>query len=238
MLLPSDKSKDLVTILENGYSLFCKNWQPSLLLSFLGVASLGLSLFLKIQFSFPAPVNWLIPIVGLILSQVFFGGLVFHLYSSNKKTPSSIKNSLYIGIEKLPAFSITLFIYILMVFIGTVAFVLPGIYLSIACVFAFILLYTDNHDPILSLTTSYKLCQKHFLSVSVILLTLSLFSSLGNLLGLAMGYILFTLFNLNSTPLFFTNLILLCLINILLIPIAYSVMLSLLQELKTRHAQH
>ncbi len=237
MLLPSDRSRNIMAILESGFLIFRKNTRMALLLSFFGVVCLAFSVFIKMQFDLSVPLNWIAPMITLILSQIFFGGLIFFLNNANKNLPCSLKEILFVGFEKLPGLLITLFLYSLIVFIGTVAFVIPGLLLSILCVFGLFLLYTDNYDPILALTSSFQFSKNHLLNVAVILFTLALFITLCNLLGLALGYIVFISFALKMSDLVYINLIFVMLINTLLIPISYSIMISLLHDLKIKHVQ-
>lgn len=237
MLLPLDKSRNIITILERGFLIFQKKPSIALLLSFLGVVCLALSIYIKINFTLSTPLNWLLPIISLVLSQVFLGALIFFLYTANKNLPCSLKRALFFGFEKLPSLVITLFLYSLIVFIGTVAFVIPGIILSITCVFGLFLLYTDNYDPILALTSSFQFSKNQIFTVAITLLTLGLFIFLSNLLGLTLGYLFFIIFTLKISQVFLINLTLLTLINTLLVPLSYGVMLSLLHDLKIKHDQ-
>ena len=234
MLSPSDKFKHLSSILESGFLLFREKWLLCLFFSFSGIACLALPLVLKTEFYFPSTVNFGLSLIAILCAQIFFGGLLFFLYSHHKHLSCSVKKALSIGIKKLPIFIITVFIYSLMIFIGTIAFVLPGLFLSITCVFGLILPYTDNYDPILALTTSFKWSKPHFFSISLILWVIGLFVLLSNLLGLSLGYLLFIGFQLNPAQLFFSNLTLIAIINALVIPIAYGIMIHLLSYLKNQ----
>lgn len=239
MLLPSDnKSKQIVTILEDGFKIYKKNTIYATLLSFFGVLCLFLTIFIKLQIDFSPPFTWLVPVIGIVLSQIFLGGLIYFLYAQNKNIPCSIKKALTVGSEKLPALVITTFIYCLIVFIGTVAFIIPGIFLSIACIFGFILIYTDNYDPILALNSSFRFARYHLLLVSIVLLLVFLLVSLGNLLALIIGYLLLLTFSFNNMALLLSNLVLMTLINALLVPIVYSVMIQLLHILKVNQNHH
>lgn len=239
MLLPSDnKAKQIIAILEDGFEMYKKNFFHVTLLSFFGVSCLFLIVLTKMYFHFPSPLTWLIPLIGIILSQVFLGGVIYFLYTQNKNIPCSIKKALIVSSEKLPAFVITTFLYCLIVFIGTVAFIIPGVFLSIACIFGFILIYTDNYEPILALNSSFRFARYHLLLVSMVLFLLILFISLVNLLVLMIGYLLFIIFGLSASALLLTNLILLTLINALLVPITFSIMLQLLQNLKINQNNH
>lgn len=233
MLLPSDnKSKQIIAILEDGFTIYKKHAISATLLSFFGVLSLFLTLFIKLKIDFSPPMTWLIPVIGVLLSQIFLGGMIYYLYTQNKNIPCSLKEAIIIGAEKLPALVITTFIYCLITFIGTVAFIIPGIFLSIACIFGFILIYTDHYDPILALTSSFRFARHNLLLVSMTLLLLCLFISLGNLLVFMIGYLLYMVFSLSTATVLQSNLIMLSLINTLIAPITYCVMLQLLHKLK------
>jgi hypothetical protein len=234
MLLASDKPKNLIAILETGFLISRKKWGIYLLLSFLGVLSVTFPIFLKTQFSIPSAFTWVVAIISFIFSQLFLGGLIFFMYTSNKNLACSFTDALRVGLEKLPVLIMTLFLYILMVFIGTVAFIIPGLLLSILCLFGFILIYTDNHDPILALTSSFRFCQDRFLSVSIILFTIGLFTALVNLLALSFGYLLLMSFSIKPTELLFINLSLLTLVNTFVVPLSFGIMISLLHDLKIR----
>ncbi len=239
MLLPSDnKAKQIFAILEDGFKMYKKNATPVTLLSFLGVLCLFLTLAIKMYFHPVSSFVWLIAVIGIVLSQVFLGGVIYFLYTQNKNIPCTIKEALVISLEKLPALVITTFIYCLIVFIGTVAFIIPGVFLSIACIFGFILIYTDNYDPILALHSSFRFARYNLLLVGSILFLLALFVSLSNLLILMTGYLLFTIFSMSTSVLFISNLILLTIVNALLTPIAYSIMLQLLHHLKVNQNHH
>lgn len=226
--------KNLTTILEEGFLIARKKYFSAFLLSFLGVISVTLSVFFNTQLNFSPSFSWILPVISLMVSQIFLGGLIFFLYSTHKNTSCDFKKAVMIGVKKLPALVMTLILYSLMVFIGTVAFIIPGLLLSILCLFAFILIYTDHYDPVLALVSSFKLSKDHIFSVSVIFLTLGLFVGLSNLLALMLGYLLSIYFSLTPIQVMIAILSLLTIINSLLVPITYSIMISLLQDIKTK----
>ena len=234
MLLPSAKYKTSATILEQGFLLSKKKWPTALLLSFLGVACISIGIFIKMQLPSHAQIAGFMLIINIVASQVFLGGLIFFLYNINKNLPCSLKTTLIEGIQKLPALFVVFLLYSLLVFIGTVAFIIPGLLLSILWVFGFILIYTDNHDPLLALTSSYRISKNHLFSIAIILFILCLFVILANLLSLMLGYLLFISLSLSPISLLVVNISLLTLVNSLIIPTCYGIMIILLQELKLK----
>lgn len=231
-----------IQILSKGFSLFLHNFWKNLPFSFL-LGVLGFIFPMIIDISNPLMIfSYRSSYEMFFYCLLYFAGwltlsasLVFSLYCSFYHIQSHILHSLYQAITKLVPLLLLGALYALMIFGGTMLMIVPGIFLSISLMFAFILTTVENTNILQTLLVSHRLVWGNwwhtfllitfpiFIYLIISLLTFVIFSKLAFAYGI------------EDSRLFLITLVFNIVIQVIFIPLIFSIAIAVLDDLRQRY---
>jgi hypothetical protein len=167
----------------------------------------------------------------------FLCALIFRIYCYCYQIPSRFVGSIQHALFKLVSVLLLSALYCLIVLSGTMLLIIPGIILMITLMFSFILVITDNQNVLQTLTISHRLVWGHWWHVVAVMsvpFVLNLSITLCIMLGII---ILLTQQGLTITEITFALSAANIFIQIIFIPLIFSVALVLLHDLRHRTVQ-
>lgn len=174
----------------------------------------------------------------LVLSIVIFSAMVLRVGSVANGTPLGIGESLRQGLRRSPSLLGTGVLYALICFFGLLLLIVPGIWLSVAFIFAMYAAVLDNKDPIDSLGYSWQLVKGNWWRTAVVLTIIVIIAGviyglLAFVVGIltAMGEI--SEANTAGVVAFF-ELVVMPLVSIILVPLTYALFIAFYLDVRLR----
>ncbi|MEM1114352.1 MAG: hypothetical protein AAGI11_20740 [Pseudomonadota bacterium] len=169
-----------------------------------------------------------VTLLSALISGVFYGAILARLGAITEGGDMSLIDALYVGMRRFPALIGCGICFIVVLSLGYILLVIPGIILTVSLGFAFYLVIIDKEGPISALKTSHRLVWGNWWRTTA-LITVIVFVSFvfvfifGFVLGLAQVVL---------PPLI--GVFLFALVGTLVYPVSYAMSLSVLNDLKLR----
>ncbi len=176
-------------------------------------------------------------VVCLFVAVVFYGALIALVSGIADGRDTSIGEACGVGMSRYWAVLGCLILYSLIVLLGYVALIIPGIILTVSLLFSNYLVVTDSLGPIDAIKKSHNLVWGDWWRTSVILtILLFIFMAIYMLVGIVSGMGAFFSSSTDATgPMFtFINLVVVPLMSAVITPVTYAFGVAIFNDLKLR----
>lgn len=126
--------------------------------------------------------NWHFILAYLIIMIFLMGFVIHRAYALMYKTKATTLNSFYLALKKLPYLIIALVIYDITVFLGVIAFVIPGVGFIVLLSMYFIVIMVENANPFSGFKKSWLMVTNYWWHVFAVLLLLTVFTYIASYL--------------------------------------------------------
>lgn len=240
MFTLKNEPHDLQLILERGFQLYRQIFSLSLpytlcatLLMFIPHTLSTIYIFNNDLLGHSVLALWVM-VLCWIGGFTFLCALIFRIYCYCYQIPSHFIGSLKHALFKLISVLLLSTLYCLIVLSGTMLLIIPGIIFTITLMFSFILVIIDNQNVLQTLTTSHRLVWGHWwhvVAVMAVPFLLNLTITLGIMLSII---VLLTNQGLKLTEITYALTLSNIIIQIIFIPLIFSIALVLLHDLRHR----
>jgi len=125
-------------------------------------------------------------LIATIASLAFFNAMIFRIDASASNVETSLGNSLATGVKKLLPVLTGMFLYMLVVMLGSILLLIPGIILMMSLFFYSMLIVVDNRGIIDALKTSHRLVWGNWWRTTTVLMVPA---ALMMVIYIAMGFV-------------------------------------------------
>ncbi len=169
MFSPANEPQSIGGVLDTGFKLFRAGFKDLVLIAYLGsilgaLWSWGLETTIINSTSGTGPSPGSLPLLfiggGLVvmfLVSLFMAATLIRARNIYRGEQGSVGSALSLGVRRAPAVFFASLVYGLVVAVGLVLLIIPGLWLSIALAMCMYAAATDNHGPMKALNYSYDL---------------------------------------------------------------------------------
>jgi len=239
----ANQPQSIGKVLDNGIRLCLSSFKQVAAIAFVGAIIAGLpNLFNPAQTATQAvPIGQLKPFFGVLLVAMiigisFYNAIIFRIDAVATNQAAGVGQALTAGLKKLLPVLLGMILYMLLVSVGSVLLLIPGIILMMSLFFYPALIVVDNSGIIEALKTSHRLVWGNWWRTVTVLmipaiLLMVVYSGLGfiaGVAGLAGG------FEPGATAMPKAIMLIGVIVNTIGMPLFYAVMLVQLHDLKLR----
>lgn len=187
-------------------------------------------------------------LLSFVIKVIFEGAVVHALASTARGILTGIRDNLSTCTRKLPAMVVAAVCYTVAVGLGTIALILPGIWLAYSLVLFPVPVLMENLGPLKGLEKSYDTVKGHWWRTTTVLTVIgiiiaALYLAAFTVVGAATGISLLSLHSLfhpealaRDSSLFVWAAILNAVLNALLSPLGYAMAVAQYEDLSLRHS--
>lgn len=176
-------------------------------------------------------------LVAAVLAGVLYGALIARIDSVARAAPLSLGEALAIGARRLPAMFVAGLLAVLVVGVGLLLLIVPGLIVMIWFVFAPSAVIIERLGPLESLSYSRALVRGHWWRTAALLTIVGIILIVAYVvLGLVVGVLLFANPASLATgePPWYVEFVVTPLLSAVAAPLTYALLLAIYYDLKTR----
>lgn len=176
-------------------------------------------------------------VVMSVVSLVIYGGIIVRIAASSRGETVALRDALAIGLRRAVWMFLAAVCYALIVGVGFLLIV-PGLWLTVALMFAFFTVILDGRGPIESLKYSYALVRGHWwrttgLLTVILFVVIVIYFVVGIIAGIAAAFNPELL--VNGTMPWYVDFIVVPLLTGLVYPLMYALLYAVYRDLQIRH---